>query len=102
MRTLLDGGYLNGDCLTVSGRTIKENLEGVSLREDQDVIHPVESPLSPTGGVVGLKGNLAPQGAIVKVAGMKRQQFSGPAQVFECEEDAFAAVQAGEIGRAHV
>ena len=102
MRTLLDGGYLNGDCLTVSGRTIKENLEGVSLREDQDVIHPVESPLSPTGGVVGLKGNLAPQGAIVKVAGMKRQQFSGPAQVFECEEDAFAAVQAGEINEGAV
>ncbi len=102
MRTLLDGGYLNGDCLTVSGKTIKENLEGVSLREDQDVIHPVESPLSPTGGVVGLKGNLAPQGAIVKVAGMKRQQFSGPAQVFECEEDAFAAVQAGEINEGAV
>ncbi len=97
MRTLLDGGYLNGDCLTVSGRTIKENLEGVVLREDQDVIHPADAPLSPTGGVVGLRGNLAPQGAIVKVAGMKRQQFSGPAQVFECEEDAFAAVQASEI-----
>ena len=97
MKTLLDGGYLNGGCLTVTGRTIEENLEGVVLRDDQDVIRPAAAPLSPTGGVVGLRGNLAPQGAIVKVAGMKRLQFSGPAQVFECEEDAFAAVQAREI-----
>ena len=97
MKTLLDGGYLHGDCVTVSGRTLKENLEGVVLREDQDVIRPVTSPLSPTGGVVGLTGNLAPQGAIVKVAGMTQLQFSGPARVFECEEDAFAAVQAREI-----
>ena len=102
MRTLLDGGYLHGDCLTVTGRTIKENLEGVVLRDDQDVIRPADKPLSPTGGVVGLRGNLAPQGAIVKVAGMKRQQFSGPAQVFECEEDAFAAVQANEIAEGAV
>jgi dihydroxy-acid dehydratase len=97
MKTLLDGGHLNGGCLTVTGRTIAENLEGVVLRDDQDVIRPASAPLSPTGGVVGLRGNLAPQGAIVKVAGMKRLQFSGPAQVFECEEDAFAAVQAREI-----
>ena len=102
MRTLLDGGYLHGDCLTVTGRTIKENLEGVVLRDDQDLIRPADKPLSPTGGVVGLRGNLAPQGAIVKVAGMKRQQFSGPAQVFECEEDAFAAVQANEIAEGAV
>ena len=97
MRTLLDGGHLHGECLTVSGRTLRENLEDVVLREDQDVIRPVDSPLSTTGGVVGLTGNLAPQGAIVKIAGMKRLTFSGPAQVFECEEDAFAAVQAREI-----
>ena len=102
MKTLLDGGYLHGDCLTVSGRTIKENLEGVVLRDDQDVIRPADKPLSPTGGVVGLRGNLAPQGAIVKVAGMKRQQFSGPAQVFECEEDAFAAVQGRGIAEGAV
>ena len=102
MKTLLDAGHLNGDCLTVTGRTIAENLEGVVLRDDQDVIRPADAPLSPTGGVVGLKGNLAPQGAIVKVAGMERQQFSGPAQVFECEEDAFAAVQAREIAQGAV
>ena len=102
MKTLLDGGYLNGDCLTVSGRTLAENLEGVVLRDDQDVIRPAAKPLSPTGGVVGLRGNLAPQGAIVKVAGMKRLRFSGPAQVFECEEDTFAAVQAREIAEGAV
>jgi len=94
MKTLLDGGYIHGDCPTVTGRTIAENLAHVVFPEDQDVIYPVDRPLSPTGGVVGLRGNLAPQGAIVKVAGMKTITFSGPARVFECEEDAFAAVQA--------
>jgi len=94
MKTLMDGGYIHGDCPTVTGRTIAENLAHVVFPEDQDVIYPVDRPLSPTGGVVGLRGNLAPQGAIVKVAGMKTITFSGPARVFECEEDAFAAVQA--------
>jgi len=92
MRTLLDGGYLHGDCLTVTGKTIAENLEGVEFNEDQDVIYPVTKPISPTGGVVGLTGNLAPDGAIVKVAGMKRLRHTGPARVFECEEDCFEAV----------
>lgn len=93
LRTLLDGGYLHGDCLTVTGKTIAENLEGVEFNSDQDVIYPVSSPLSETGGVVGLKGSLAPEGAIVKIAGMKKLQFRGPARCFDCEEDAFAAVQ---------
>lgn len=93
MKALLDGGYLHGDCMTVTGKTIAENLKDVKFPENQDVIRPTSNPLSPTGGVVGLKGNLAPQGAIVKVAGMKTQQFKGPARVFECEEDAFAAVE---------
>ena len=75
LRTLLDGGYLHGDCLTVTGKTIAENLEGVEFNSDQDVIYPVSSPLSETGGVVGLKGSLAPEGAIVKIAGMKKLQF---------------------------
>jgi dihydroxy-acid dehydratase len=94
MKALLDGGYLHGDCLTVSGKTIAENLEDVSFPVDQDVVRPTSSPLSPTGGVVGLKGNLAPQGAIAKVAGMSRLTFRGPARVFDREEDAFATVQA--------
>ena len=93
MKTLLDNGYLHGDCMTVTGKTIAENLRDVVFPENQDVIRPASNPLSPTGGVVGLKGNLAPQGAIVKVAGMKALQFTGPARVFDCEEDAFKAVQ---------
>ena len=93
MKTLLDGGYLHGDCMTVTGKTIAENLADVEFRTDQDVIRPVSQPLSPTGGVVGLKGNLAPHGAIVKVAGMETLTFTGPARVFDCEEDCFAAVQ---------
>ena len=97
MRTLFDAGLLHGDCITVTGKTIAENLEEISWRADQKVIYPVSTPLSPTGGVVGLKGSLAPDGAIVKVAGMARLQFSGPARVFDCEEDCFAAVEARTI-----
>lgn len=94
MKALLDGGFLHGDCLTVTGKTIAENLAGVVFPPDQEVIRPTSNPLSPTGGVVTLMGNLAPQGAIVKVAGMKNRQFRGPARCFDCEEDAFKAVQA--------
>ncbi|MDA0261320.1 MAG: dihydroxy-acid dehydratase [Proteobacteria bacterium] len=93
MKALLDGGFLHGDCMTVSGKTIAENLADVVFPTDQDVIRPTSNPLSHTGGVVGLRGNLAPQGAIVKVAGMDRLQHRGPARVFDREEDAFAAVQ---------
>ena len=92
MKTLLDAGFLHGDCITVTGKTIAENLEDVEFNEDQDVIYPATKPISPTGGVVGLTGNLAPDGAIVKVAGMEVLQHTGPARIFECEEDCFAAV----------
>ncbi len=92
MKTLLDGGYLHGDCITVTGKTIAENLKNVVFPSGQDVVRPITNPYSPTGGVVVLKGNLAPQGAIVKVAGMERLEFTGPALCFDCEEDAFAAV----------
>ena len=94
MRTLLDGGYLHGDCLTVTGKTIAENLREVKFNPAQEVMRPATNPLAPTGGVVGLSGNLAPEGAIVKVAGLKHLHHRGPARVFDCEEDAFAAVQA--------
>ena len=94
MKALLDGGYLHGDCLTVTGKTIAENLKDVALPKNQDVVRPTSAPLSPTGGVVGLRGNLAPQGAIVKVAGLKNQKFRGVARCFDREEDAFAAVEA--------
>jgi dihydroxy-acid dehydratase len=92
MKTLLDHGYLHGDCMTVTGRTLAENMERVEWNDAQDVVYPADKPLSPTGGVVGLKGNLAPDGAIVKVAGMKNLRFSGPARCFDSEEECFAAV----------
>jgi dihydroxy-acid dehydratase len=94
MKALLDGGFLHGDCMTVTGKTIAENLKDIKFPTNQDVIRTTAKPLSATGGVVGLKGNLAPQGAIVKVAGMQNQVFSGPARCFDCEEDAFEAVRA--------
>ncbi len=93
MKALLEGGYLHGDCMTVTGKTIAENLAEIDFPTDQDVIRLTSDPITPTGGVVGLKGNLAPEGAIVKVAGMKRLVHKGPARVFDCEEDAMAAVQ---------
>jgi dihydroxy-acid dehydratase len=95
LKELLRAGLLHGDCMTASGRTIGEELDDIRGEADGRVIYPVDQPISRTGGVVGLTGNLAPEGAIVKVAGMSEaeQVFTGPARVFECEEDAFAAVQ---------
>src|SRR5499433_1517854 len=93
MKTLLDHGYLHGDCLTVTGRTMAENLKSVKWNPHQDVVRPADKPITVTGGVVGLKGNLAPEGAIVKVAGMSNLRFTGPARCFDREEDAFDAVQ---------
>jgi dihydroxy-acid dehydratase len=96
LKELRKAGLLHEDCVTASGRSIGEEIDRIALEADGRVIHPVSAPLSPTGGVVGLKGNLAPEGAIVKVAGMslEEQVFTGPARVFENEEEAFAAVQA--------
>lgn len=93
LKELLDNGYLHGDCITVTGKTLAENLDGVKLSEDQDVVYPVKNPIHPTGGVVGLKGNLAPEGAIVKIAGLTELVFEGPARVFDGEEACFNAVQ---------
>jgi dihydroxy-acid dehydratase len=92
MKVLLDGGFLHGDCLTVTGHTIAENLAKVPWNAEQDVVYPTAKPLKATGGVVGLKGNLAPDGAIVKVAGMKNLTFSGPARCFDSEQACFDAV----------
>jgi dihydroxy-acid dehydratase len=102
MKTLLDGGFLHGDCITVTGKTIRENIKDTELRDNQSVIYPYTKPISPTGGVVTLKGNLAPEGAIVKVAGLKTLQFTGKALCFDCEEDAFAAVEAGKYAKGDV
>ncbi|MFZ5671330.1 MAG: dihydroxy-acid dehydratase [Pseudomonadota bacterium] len=102
MKTLLDHGFLHGDCLTVTGRTVAENMAKVKWNPDQDVVRPANDPITKTGGVVGLKGNLAPEGAIVKVAGMKQLKFSGPARCFDTEEDCFAAVTRREYKEGEV
>ncbi len=96
MKTLLDHGYLHGDCMTVTGRTMAENMEKVRFNPEQVVVRSADNPITPTGGVVGLSGNLAPDGAIVKVAGMKTLTFSGPARVFDSEKECFDAVTARE------
>ncbi len=97
MKSLLAEGLLFGDCMTVTGKTLGENIDQITWNPDQKVIYPATAPITPTGGVVGLRGTLAPEGAIVKVAGMDRLTFTGPAQVFDCEEDCFAAVEARKI-----
>jgi dihydroxy-acid dehydratase len=97
MKSMLGEGLLHGNCMTVTGKTLGENIDEITWNPDQKVIYPASAPITATGGVVGLRGSLAPDGAIVKVAGMARLQFRGPAQVFNCEEDAFAAVEKREI-----
>ncbi len=95
LKLLFDAGYIHGDCLTVTGKTMKENLKGILFNEDQDVVYLPSKPLSPTGGVVTLQGNLAVDGAIVKVAGMDKDKlvFKGAARCFESEEECFSAVE---------
>ncbi|WP_397393832.1 dihydroxy-acid dehydratase [Phenylobacterium sp.] len=97
LKTLLEGGYIHGDCMTITGKTIAENVKDVVWRDDQEVIRTVSNPLSPTGGVVGLWGSLAPEGSIVKVAGMtSHRSHRGPARVFDGEEACFEAVERGD------
>ena len=93
IKALIDGGYVKGDCMTVTGKTIAENHREVIVPKDQDVVRPCSDPISPIGGVVSLHGNLAPEGAIVKIAGMEKLRFEGTALCFDCEEDAFKAVE---------
>jgi dihydroxy-acid dehydratase len=102
MKALLDGGYLHGDCMTVTGKTIAENLTKVKFNPNQDVIRPTSNPYSSTGGVVSLKGNLAPDGAIVKIAGLKELRFVGPARVFDTEEKCFECVDKREYKEGEV
>jgi dihydroxy-acid dehydratase len=104
MKELRKAGLIHEDCMTASGRTIGEELDMIEGDADGKVIYHVDSPITKTGGVVGLKGNLCPEGAIVKVAGMSEEEqvFTGPARVFECEEDAFAAVKAREYEEGEV
>ena len=93
LKTLLDGGYIHGNCMTVTGKTMRENLKKIKFNTKQKVLRKHNDPLSPDGGVAGLKGNLAPEGAIVKVAGLKKLQFTGRARCFDTEESAYAAVK---------
>ena len=93
LKTLMDGGFIHGDCMTVTGKTMRENLKNVKFKTNQKVMRAYNNPLSPTGGVVGLKGNLAPEGGIVKIAGLKKLQFTGKARCFNTEEDAYKAVK---------
>ena len=104
MKELRKAGLLHEDCITVSGKSIGEELDKITREADGKVIFPISDPITKTGGVVGLKGNLAPEGAIVKVAGMEidHQVFTGPARVFECEQDAFEAVQKREYKEGEV
>ncbi len=102
LKELLDHGFIHGDCMTVTGKTIAENLEGVTFPKDQDVVFPVKTPIHPTGGVVTLRGNLCPEGSIVKIAGLENLVFEGPARVFEGEQACFDAVQAKDINEGEV
>ncbi len=103
MKMLLDAGLMEGDCLTVTGKTLRENLADVEVKLDgQDVVFPVSSPLKPTGGILVIKGNLAPEGAVLKSSGVKIRQHRGPARVFEEEESALQAILGGKIEKGDV
>ena len=93
LKTLYEGGFIHGDCMTVTGKSMKENLKKVKFNPNQKVMRSYNKPLSPDGGVVGLKGNLAPDGGIVKIAGLKKLQFTGRARCFDNEESAYKAVK---------
>ena len=93
LKTLYEGGFIHGNCMTVTGKTMKENLKNIKFNPKQKVLRAYNNPLSPDGGVVGLKGNLAPEGGIVKIAGLKKLQFTGKARCFDNEESAMKAVQ---------
>jgi dihydroxy-acid dehydratase len=103
MKYLLDKGYLDGDCLTVTGKTIAENLESVAgLKAGQQVVHPVEDPIKETGHIQILKGNLAPDGSVAKITGKEGLEFSGTANVFDSEEEMLHALEAKKIKKGDV
>ena len=101
LQKLMEGGLLHGDTLTVTGRTMKENLSALHFKE-QRVVNSVKSPISPEGTITILKGSLAPDGAVVKIAGVKTLKLTGSARVFEREEDAFDAIKNGQIEAGHI
>ena len=97
MKRLLNAGLLHGDAMTVTGKTLRENVESVETIDDQPVVYQIDNPRSPTGGLAILRGNLAPDGAVIKVAGHQEKVFEGPARVFDQEPAAFQAIQRGDI-----
>src|SRR5260370_9938156 len=99
---MLEGKLLHGDSITVTGRTLAEEAAGAKEAPNQEVVRTAAAPIKPTGGLVILKGNIAPEGCVIKVAGHNFQTFTGPARVFDDEEAAFAAVESGSIKSAHV
>jgi len=100
MKELLDAGLLHGDCMTVTGKTVAENLKNVKKAKSiTPVIHDFDNPVMTRGPIVVMHGNLAPGGGVAKIKGIKKLQHRGPAKVYECEEDAFAALQRGEVVR---
>jgi dihydroxy-acid dehydratase len=103
MQYLLERGFLHGDCMTVTGRTLEQNLAGLPpLAAGQEIIQPIERPVLPRGHIRILRGNLAPDGAVAKITGKEGERFSGAAQVYDCEEDMLAGLERGEIGRGAV
>jgi dihydroxy-acid dehydratase len=101
-KRLVDGGLVDGSALTVTGRTLAEEAAGAVETEGQEVIHPLSQPIKATGGLVILRGSLAPEGCVIKVTGIERKSHSGPARVFDCEEAAMAAVTRGDINAGDV
>jgi len=97
MKELLDAGLLEGEALTVTGKTVRENLSGLSFPDSQDVVRPVDSPLEASGTMVVLRGNLAPEGCVMKTSGLEKTRHAGPARVFDSEEETFEAVARGEV-----
>jgi dihydroxy-acid dehydratase len=102
LKSMLDAGCLHGNCLTINGKTMAENLASVLIPEGQEVVRTMANPVAPTGGLAIVRGNLAPKGGVIKTAGVKKLAHTGPARVFDCENDAMAAVQRREIQRGDV
>jgi dihydroxy-acid dehydratase len=103
MKMLLEDGRLHGDCLTVTGKTVRENLKDVpGLKAGQQIVHPLSNPIKATGHIQILKGNLAPDGAVAKITGKEGERFSGPAKVFDSEEEILTALEEKSIGKGDV
>lgn len=102
LKSMLDAGCLHGDCITINGKTMAENLKDVVIPTGQEVVRTLENAVAPTGGLAIVRGNLAPDGGVIKTAGVKKLSQTGPARVFDCEEDTMAAVQRREIQRGDI